>query len=452
MTLITTGLSDRWKISFAFAAVLLLATVAANAALAQVGGKPAGDDHRLDGVAAVVEGEPIFESEVEEQLYLFLLQTGMRPDSSKSQEMRLEILNRLIDEKLIVQEAERVGVTVPDAEIEAQVDAAIDEAKQRLGGEAGFQTELAREGTSEAQLRERYRAEIQRQALANQLLRRQLNLDLEVSPVEAEAYFTEHRDEFPMRPAEFRLALIQIPIEPEEAELAKARKRAEDALARVKKGESFTRVAQEVSEDPATKNSGGDLGFFGKGQLEPLFEQKAFSMAPGEISEIILTPFGFHIIRVEEVDSTKDEVHARHMLFRVPITAADQQRAEQRADSVYRKAIGGEDFASLITQYSSYGGPQGGGGDLGFLPASDFSPDIKVVLDTLQIGNISPPMVSPQGYVIFRMLDKRPEREYELAEIKDDLPEFVRRLKLQNQYEDWVASLRKKAHIEIKMQ
>jgi peptidyl-prolyl cis-trans isomerase SurA len=452
MISITTGLSDRGKTAFAFAAALWLTVAAMDTAIAQVGGLPAGGGERLDGVAAVVEGEPIFESEIEEQLYLFLMQTGMRPDSSEAKKMRREILDRLVDEKLIVQEAERMGVTVPDAEIEAQVDAAIDEAKQRLGGEAGFQTELAREGTSEAQLRERYRAEIQRQALANQLLRRQLNLDLEVSPVEAEAYFAKHRDEFPMKPADFRLALIQIPIEPEEAELAKARTRAEAALARVKKGESFTRVAQEVSEDPTTKNSGGDLGFFGKGQLEPVFEQTAFSLSPGEISGIILTPFGFHIIRVEEVDTAKGEVHARHMLFRIPLTPEDQERAEKKADIVYQKAIGGGDFSALIAEYSSYGGDQGGGGDLGFMPASEFSPEIKAVLDTLKTGNISSPLVSPQGYVIFRMLDKRPERQYEMEEIKDDLPEFVRRLRLQNQYEDWVAALRKKAHVEIKMQ
>jgi peptidyl-prolyl cis-trans isomerase SurA len=403
-------------------------------------------------VAAVVEGEPIFESEIEEQLYLFLLQTGARPESTEVDDMRKEILERLIDEKLIVQEAERAGVTVPEAEVEAQVTAAIDDAKQRLGGQAGFQTELAREGISEAQLRERYRAEIKQQALANQLLRRQINLDLEVSPVEAETYFAQHKDEFPLRPPEFRVGIIQIAIEPDEKELATARKRAEDALARVKGGESFTRVAQELSEDPATRNSGGDLGFFGRGQLEPAFEQAAFSLGPGEVSGIILTPFGFHIIRVEELDAAKGEVHARHMLFRVPLTPADQERAKKKADVVYEKAVGGGDFAALITEHSTYSGPQGGGGDLGFLPGSEFSPDIRAVLDTLETGSISPPLLSPQGYVIFRMLDKRPEREYELAEIKDDLPEFVRRLKLQHEYEAWVATLRDKAHVEIKLQ
>ena len=432
-----------------FAGLLLAAGL--TPAFAQVGGGPGvGAEERIDAIVAVVEGEPIFESEVEEQLYLFLLQSGAQPDPAMADTLRTEILERLIDEKLIVQEAERRNVTIPDADLDAQVSAALSDAKQRLGGEAGYQAELAREGITEEQLRERYRGEIRRQALANQLLRMQLDMDAEVSEAEAVAYFNEHRDEFPTKPAEYRLALIQVPVTPDSSSTQAAQGRINSALERVRGGESFARVAQEVSEDPGTRQAGGDLGFFGRGVLDPNFEAAAFALGPGEVSDVVQTQFGYHIIRVEEVDTVKGEVHARHILVRVALTPEDEKRAIARAEDIHAKAIGGEDFAILVSRYSAYGGAAGGGGDLGFLPATEFSPEIRAVLDTLRIGGVSPVMPSPQGLVIFKMLDKRTEQPYELEEIRAQLPEFVKRIRLQEQYEEWVSTLRAKANIEMK--
>ena len=428
------NLWSRLTVALLFGSMVLGGPLSARA---QSGALSANDSRRIDGVVAIVEGEPIYQSEVEEQLYLFLIQSRARPDSSEQSSMRKEILNRLIDEKLIILEAKRRQVTVEDAEIESQVDAAIADAKIRLGGESAYIAELTREGITESDLRQRYRTEIRRQALANQLLRRQLSLNLEVGMEEAKRYFQNNKSEFPMRPPELRLGLIQIPITPDSLARIEARKRAAKALSRVEKGESFARVAQEVSQDPNTKNSGGDLGFFARGQLDSTFERVAFALQPGEVSEIIETPFGFHIIRMEEVDPGKDEVHARHILIRLPVTAKDQERAFELAESVYKRAVQGEDYASLVKLFSKFRGPQGDGGDLGFLPITDFSPEIRAVVETLEIGKISPPQPSPQGYVVFKVLERRSEREYELEEIEDQLPELVRQIKLREEYDGW---------------
>lgn len=405
---------------------------------------------RLDGVAAVVGGEPIFDSEVDEQLYLFFMQSGTRPDSSAQLAVRKDILDRLVDEKLIVQEAKRKQVAVADSELSRQVDDAVSDAKTRLGGDSGYQAELSREGITENDLRERYRGEIRRQLLANQLLRKELNLKLEVSPSEAEAYFKANPADFPKRPEELGLAVIQISIEPESSAVVAARKRAEDALARLRKGESFTRLAQEVSEDPGTRPAGGDLGFFSHGDLDSTFEQAAFALKPGETSGIVRTSFGFHIIRVEERDTTRKEVHARHILIRVAPQASDQQRAETLANRVYDEAKKGADFGDLVRRYSTYKGPAGPGGNLGFLPLSAFPQEFRDGLSSLSIGQVSRPLLGPQGYNIFKMLDRHAERAYTLDEVKEQLPDLVRQIKLKKQYDTWVASLRSKAHVEYK--
>ncbi len=411
---------------------------------------PAGGGQKLDAIVALVNGEPIYRSEVEEQLYLFLLQSGMRPDSAEQSSMRQEIRERLIDEKLIVQEAEKRSVTVTDAELDEQVELAVANVKQRLGGDGGFRAELMREGISEAELRNRYRSEVRRQALANQLIRREVDVDLAVSPVEAEQYFRAHPDKIPPRPPQFRVAVIQIPIEADSAARVAARQRVQAALDRVRKGEPFARVAQEVSEDPGTKNSGGDLGFFTRGVLDPTFEEVAFKLRPGQISEVFESSFGFHVVRVEEVDSTKNEVHARHILAIPEIKPADPKRAQAAMEEAYAQAREGRDFGELARKYSRYRGPAGPDGDLGFVGADQFTPEIRGVLDTLRIGGISPPLTSPQGFVLFRMLEKKPEQPYELEEVKGELPELVRRIKLKEQYDGWVAGLRRKSHVEYR--
>jgi hypothetical protein len=122
---------------------------------------------RIDGVAAVVDNEVVLQSEVDEQLYLFLQQQQGRPDSSQVQQLRKDILDKLIDDRVIVSEAKRQNLTASEAEIEKQVSEAIADTKKRLGSDEAFASELRREGLSEEDLKKRYREEVQKQLLAN---------------------------------------------------------------------------------------------------------------------------------------------------------------------------------------------------------------------------------------------------------------------------------------------
>src|SRR5262245_28157854 len=121
--------------------------------------KPAAGNQALDAIAAMVNDEPVLASDVEEQLFMYLQRAQARPDSAQLDTLRRQVLDQLIDEKLLIAEAKRQGVTVAPAEVNKQVEAAIVEAKQRLGGEAAFAQQLARENTTETRLRERYKAD-----------------------------------------------------------------------------------------------------------------------------------------------------------------------------------------------------------------------------------------------------------------------------------------------------
>jgi peptidyl-prolyl cis-trans isomerase SurA len=419
---------------------------------------------RLDGIAAVVNEEVVLESDVEEQLALFLMRAQAAPDSSMIDTLRRQILNQLIDEKLIVAEAKRQGMTVSDAEVEKQVSTAIAEAVQRMGGPQNFQAQLARENLTEQKLREKYRAEISRQMMAERLVRKQLP-PKNVTAAEAEAYFKTNKTKFPRVPPEVRIQVIQIPASADSTVDKKARDQAVAARKRILAGEKFAKVAAEVSEDPTSAKSGGDLGFIGRGALEASVENAAFTLKRGEVSQPVRSAYGWHILETLESDTVKTragkdsldakgqpaiELHVRHILIRVPVSEADAQRAKTLADRVQQEARKGTDFATLVRRYSKYEGQQGPDGDLGFVSMGSLQPHIRAGLDSLELGQVSEVLPNQVGYNIFKLVDRKPEREYQLEEIRSDLPELVSQMKQRERYDEWVKTLRTKAHIEIR--
>jgi peptidyl-prolyl cis-trans isomerase SurA len=433
-------------------------------ALGLLAAPPTSVAQRLDGIAAVVNDEVVLQSDVEEQLYLYLMRAQSQPDSAAIDTLRRQILDQLIDEKLIVAEAEKQGLKVTDQEVGTQVNAAIDDAKKRLGSEEAYAEQLRRENTTEAQLRQKYEREVRRQMLAQRLVQKQVPTQ-KVNETEAEAFFKAHPEKFPLVPAELRVAVIQIPVEADSATRREARLKALAAKKRIDGGEKFAKVAGEVSEDPASANAGGDMGFIGRGQVDPTFEQACFSLPLNRVSDPIETPFGWHIIEVLDHDSLKTvsgadsidgtgqraiEVHARHILLRVRLDEADAERSKKLAESVHARAAKGEDFAELVKQYSRFQGPAAPGGDLGFISMGSVQPQIREGLAGVAVGSVSEVLPNQAGYNIFKVLDRREERPYTLEEIKEDLPQVVSQIRNRERYDAWVQSLRGKSHIEIR--
>ncbi len=419
---------------------------------------------RADGVAAVVNDDVILQSDVEEQLALLLMRSQSRPDSTTVDTLRREILNQLIDEKLIVNEAKRQGLSATDAEVARELEGAMKDVRDRFGGEQEFQEQLRRENTTEEKLREKYREEIRRQLVASKLMQRTFPKQT-VPQAEAEAYFTAHRSEFPKMPAELRLSVVQIPVTADSAIDAKARRDVTAVRKRLVAGEKFAKVASEVSQDPATAKNGGDLGFLRRGLLDRELDDAAFSLKAGELSGPLRSSVGWHVLEVIERDTVKSragkdtldargnpviEAHVRHILIQVPLTDADAERASKIADRVHAEAKKGADFGALARRYSKYEGPASADGDLGFISMATLQPNIRAGLDKLPIGGVSDVLTNQAGFNIFKLTDRKPEREYELAEIKKELPEAVAQIKQKQRYDDWMKGLRSKAHIEVR--
>ncbi|MBI1798210.1 MAG: peptidylprolyl isomerase [Candidatus Eisenbacteria bacterium] len=418
----------------------------------------------LDRIAAVVNDDVVLQSDVDEQVMLFLQRNGARPEPQVVDTLRKQILDQMINEKLIVIEAKRLGLTVSPVEVSKQVDQAIGDARQRLGSDEAFRQQLAKENLTLEKLRAKYQTEVERQMLAQRLVARQLPRK-EVTQSEAEAYFKQYPDRFPNLPAQVRLSVIQIPVTADSATEARGRAAALAARRRIAAGEKFAKVASELSEDPGSAKSGGDLGYFSRGAMEPGFENAAFSMPLNTVSEPVRTPFGWHLIEVLDRDTVKTvaradslgpdgkpllEAHARHILIRVQLGEADADRAHALAQHVYEEAKKGTDFVTLVHHYSKYEGQVGPDGDVGFVSVASLQDNIRAGVDTLETGQVSEPLVNQVGYNLFKLTDRKPARPYTLEEIRKDLPQAVEDLKQRERYDAWVTSLRAKAHVEIR--
>ena len=220
-----------------------------------------------------------------------------------------------------------------------------------------------------------------------------------------------------------------------------------------------------MSEDPGSAKSGGDLGFFARGAMEPALESTAFALKLNEISEPVRTPYGWHIVQTLERDTLKAitgkdsldakgapilEAHARHILVRVTPTDADIERCQQQAVKVRDEARKGTDFATLVRRYSKYEGPADANGDVGFVSLGALQPNIRAGLDTLEVGQVSDVLTNAQGFNIFKVTDRHPEREYTLEEIKKELPDAVSQVQFRERYDTWLKTLRTKANIEYR--
>ncbi|RME23730.1 MAG: hypothetical protein D6806_10760 [Deltaproteobacteria bacterium] len=292
--------------------VLIFSTLAGSAA----GGR------LLDRIAAVVDNEVILLSEVDERARAALAEI---PDSlpkaqrqEKKRKVRLHALEQLIEEKLIEQKIREHHIEVSDEEVERQVEWL----RQRNNmDEKQFREALALEGQTIDTLKKQIRHNLQQQKLIELQLREnpRLRAQVQVSERDIRSYYEAHyATEKASEKIHARHILFLVPPDASEQKRQEARKKALEVLGRLRAGEDFAELARKFSDDPSA-SVGGDLGWFGRGDMMEKFERIAFSLEPGQISDVVETKLGFHIIQVMEkksegpppLEKVRKEIQAR---------------------------------------------------------------------------------------------------------------------------------------------
>ncbi len=419
------------------------AALAGLAVLAGAGRPLAAAPVYLDGIVAQVGQEVVLASEVDEQLSIASLRMGI-PDSSQAR-AREEILQRIIDEKVIVQEARARAVTVSDEEVQQAVDQHIEGIQGQIGGAEAFDQELAKEGLTRDELVSRYREEARRELLYTRLLQREIYSKIEVTDKEVDEYYLKHRSELPRKQGQVELAHVFIGFRPDEREIAAVEQKVQGVLRRLEGGESFGAVAGALSDDPGSREHGGDLGWFARGDLDPRLAEVASKLEPGQLSDPFQTPQGVEILHLEERDG--ERLHLGHILVALKVSEEAKQRARAKADKVHEQAVGGKDFAALAEESSDDRESAAKGGSLGRFAESELSPAIAGAVRGLAPGDLSEVVTSEQGYHVFRLIAREGGGEYELGEIRDRLKSRMVEERAGEKTESWLAGVRSRYFI-----
>ena len=417
----------------------------------------------IDKVVAVVGKNIILQSDIENQYIQYRMQ-GMAEGTGK--EVRGRILEDLLLQKLMLNQAEMDSITVTDEQVEAELNRRIQWFIARIGSQEKMEAQF---GKSMSEIKDEVR-----QASKDNMLQEQVQAkimeNVVVTPKEVKEFYRDiPRDSLPMIDSDYEI--VQIVKRPPVSidEKLQVKDRLYQIRKRILDGESsFATMAVLYSEDPGTSRQGGELGFAGKGVYATEFENVAFNLRDGEISDVVETEFGFHIIQL--IERRGETINCRHILLTAKVPVEALEKAQNELDSVAQLVRNGDmTFEEACKKYSdddsrSNGGyltNMGTGGN--WLSMKDLQeleqgyPEYKnlaFVINRLEVGEISDPlpMTTNDNKDAFRLIMVKRKTEPHQANLKDDyslIQNWAMSQKRQEALGKWVSEKAAKAYIRL---
>lgn len=401
----------------------------------------------MERIVAIVGKEIILKSDVDGQIELL----AQRNPSVKKTDpaLRQQILDVLVNERLIVTKAIEDSVDVTDDEITQRMEMQIQALVQQFGSEQRIEQLY---GMSMSRIRREFRDEIRKQLLAAKL-RETMFAETKASRSDVESFYARYRDSLPKVPARVDIYHIVRYIKPSDEQKKEAYQLALRVRDSIIKGAAFADMAKRYSADPISAAAGGDLGRIDKGKLVPTFEAAAFGLQPDEISQPVETPFGYHVIQL--IDKTSASVNCRHILFKVGQSDDDKKRTQDVLLDLKRRVEEGADFEALAREFSEEKETQGFGGSMGQLELTRLPEDMRGIVSTLKDGGVSEPLpyaadpTKPGYHIIWRKgvtSEHVPtlDSDYKMLE---QMAVYDKRQRLE---QDWIQQLRKTMYWEYR--
>src|SRR5438046_1957485 len=382
-------------------------------------------DRPVDRIMAIVGTTPILASQVEEQLVLAQSQGAKVPEDSAGREAaRRQVLSQMADEELLVQQAERdTTIKVTEQEVQDAVEQTVQNVRKQFASIPEFQTQLRAAGFVSEEEWRRWLADQQRRAILQQRLiegLKQRGKLKPISPTDAEMreFWESSRAQQPKRPAAISFRQIVIVPKADADANARALHLSDSLVAALRRGDVFGDRARKFSADSASREQGGELGWFRRGVMVKELEDVAFHLRPGAISDVVGTEFGYHIIQLARGQPA--EILARHILIQPTISAAQIDIARRQADSVPDALAQGASFDSLARRYADPSEPKLADA----LPVSQLPPDYEKAIGQDTVPGLKPVFEVGIGtarprFVVFELLKRLPEGELGFDEVKD---------------------------------
>ena len=422
-----------------------LAALAAAAALAQ--GTPR-NIVLVDRIVAVVNGEVITSVELAERTRIVTAQlrrgSGQLPPMEALQR---QVLERMINDLVQIQLARETGIKVEEAAVEKTVQRIADDNSLSM---TAFRQALERDGVRYA----RFREDMKNELILTRLREREVENAVVVTDAEVETELARSAKERG-GDTEFQIqhVLVLLPQQATPDQIDARRRRALQALSELRKGTTFAEIAATYSDAPDALQ-GGNLGWRPAGRLPGLFLETLDKLKPGEVSDILRSPNGFHIVKLldkrgKDKAPSITQTRARHILLRAKegVNEADMRT---RLARVRERIAAGEDFAELAKQ-NSEDGTASRGGDLGWISPGDTVPEFERVMNSLKDGELSQPIQTPFGWHLVQVLERRNEA---MSEDRRKLAarQTVRARKADEAFQDWLRQTRDRAFVENRLE
>ena len=399
-----------------------------------------------DHIVAVVNTEAVTSMEVTQRVDRIMAEArranGTLPEATV---LRQQVLDALIDERVQITFARDVGQKVDDSELDRAV---ANVAAQNQLTVPQLRDRLRADGMDMP----RFRSNLRDQLLLERVREREVNGRIRISDADIDQALAEQRAKS-TGDAQLNLAQILVAVpEGAAAEVVALRQaRAEQALARVKAGEDFSKVAREISED-GNREAGGEIGLRPMARLPDLFVDGTRALAVGQISTVLRSAAGFHILKVVDRQQggalTVQQTRASHILLRVS-DRAQAAAVTRRMEDLRRQIERGEKKFEDVAREISEDGSAAGGGDLGWASPGQFVPEFEEAMAKLSPGGISPPVVSRFGVHLIKVLERR-SNTVDPKDLREQARGQLREAKYEQAYLDWAKELRLRAYIELR--
>jgi len=405
---------------------------------------------QADYIVAVVNSEPITNNEVRARLVRVEQQMAQQGGAMPPRDqLARQVLERLISEKAQLQLARETGVRVDEATVD---QAEQNVARQNQIDVPELRRRLAQDGMGLSQFRE----DLRNQLLLTRLRDREVEPRVRVNDLDVDLFIQEQQGSTDLSNMELNLAqlVVGVPEGATEVQVAALQGKAQRALARARAGEDFTRLVREFSDAPDAAVNGGQLGLRPADRYPPLFINAVQGLPEGGVSAVVRSGAGFHVLKVVEkrqagmpgVNVT--QCHVRHILLRPSPQVSESAARERLADFKKRLAAKTADFEQLARENSQDGSARNGG-DLGWANPGLFVPEFEEVVNELDPGEISDPVVTRFGVHLIQLLERR-QATLSQREQREIARNLVRERKLDEAYANWAQDVRGRAYVEFR--
>ena len=427
--------------------VLLLGTIISGQMISNA------QDKVVDQIVAVVGSNPILKSDIETQAIQMQAQ-----GKSTQGDAKCEILEQLLEQKLLLAEAELdTLITVTDNQINQQMDRRMSYFIENIGSEKEVEKYFNKPiNQLKAEMSETIKEQLKTEQMQAKIISK-----VTVTPSEVRQFFRQlPSKDIPQIGSQLEYEQLSILPAITEKQDLEVKAKLRDFKKRVENGENFATLAIMYSEDPGSARNGGEMDYVGRAMLDPAFATEAFNLKPNQISKVVKSEFGYHIIQL--IDRKGEKIKCRHILLMPKIDPKELELAKTRIDSIadfIRKGKITWEQATYL--YSSDKNTRNNGGLVtsrntgsSKFEVAELDPDVSKVITKMNIGETSNPFVSVddkqrQVYKIIKLLNKTNAHTANLQEDYQKLSEMFLAKKKEEAYRNWIAKQQAKTYIHV---